>query len=100
MPGGWGCGDLAAGEGSGFWQSQVRPWDTVGMCGEGQGTEGFLALPERPTDFSMPKPLLNAGFFKTLDTDLDGVVTFDLFKVRTFLGCGRVFGGSRALLPA
>uniref|UniRef100_A0A452TWM3 Calpain-1 catalytic subunit n=1 Tax=Ursus maritimus TaxID=29073 RepID=A0A452TWM3_URSMA len=28
-------------------------------------------------------------FFKTLDTDLDGVVTFDLFKVGTLLGCGR-----------
>lgn len=25
---------------------------------------------------------LNTGFFKILDTDLDGVVTFDLFKVR------------------
>lgn len=29
---------------------------------------------------------LNTGFFKTLDTDLDGVVTFDLFKVGTSLG--------------
>lgn len=25
--------------------------------------------------------LEHTGFFKTLDTDLDGVVTFDLFKV-------------------
>lgn len=28
--------------------------------------------------------VLNTGFFKILDTDLDGVVTFDLFKVRWF----------------
>lgn len=30
--------------------------------------------------------LEHIGFFKTLDTDLDGVVTFDLFKVGTSLG--------------
>lgn len=30
--------------------------------------------------------LEHVGFFKTLDTDLDGVVTFDLFKVGTSLG--------------
>lgn len=32
--------------------------------------------------------LEHTGFFKTLDTDLDGVVTFDLFKVGTSLGVG------------
>lgn len=30
--------------------------------------------------------LEHVGFFKTLDTDLDGVVTFDLFKVGTSHG--------------
>jgi hypothetical protein len=30
----------------------------------------------------------HTGFFKTLDTDLDGVVTFDLFKVGFFLPKG------------
>lgn len=29
----------------------------------------------------LPSFLEHTGFFKTLDTDLDGVVTFDLFKV-------------------
>lgn len=44
---------------------------------------------------------LNTGFFKTLDTDLDGVVTFDLSKVGISLGVGEGTrgGGSREFLP-
>lgn len=37
--------------------------------------------------------LEHTGFFKTLDTDLDGVVTFDLFKVG--LSSGRMREGLR-----
>uniref|UniRef100_A0ABI7ZXS7 Calpain-1 catalytic subunit n=1 Tax=Felis catus TaxID=9685 RepID=A0ABI7ZXS7_FELCA len=39
-------------------------------------------------------------FFKTLDTDLDGVVTFDLFKVGASLGRGRGgYSGGDAFYP-
>lgn len=71
-------------------QGQVRAWGALGMWVEGQGVGWVLAPDKGPTGFSVPKHfLLNVGFFKTLDTDLDGVVTFDLFKVGTLLGCGR-----------
>lgn len=74
--------------------SPAATGEGLGCCGdgggEGQGARWVLALRECPTEFSVPKHLLwNVGFFKTLDTDLDGVVTFDLFKVGTCLGCGR-----------
>lgn len=40
-----------------------------------------------PRSLSLTASLLQyTGFFKTLDTDLDGVVTFDLFKVGSSLG--------------
>lgn len=47
----------------------------------------------------MPSFLKHTGFFKTLDTDLDGVVTFDLFKVGTSLGLVRVRGCEHPGLP-
>ena len=45
-------------------------------AGDGAGPRTRVSPSPPPISF-----LEHTGFFKTLDTDLDGVVTFDLFKV-------------------
>jgi len=67
----------------------------LGQQGEVEGEAGGGAGPRTRVSPSPPPIsfLEHTGFFKTLDTDLDGVVTFDLFKVG--FSSGRVGEGTQ-----
>ena len=71
----------------------------LGQQGEVEGEAGGGAGPrpgskDSSTSGLSPRGHLeHTGFFKTLDTDLDGVVTFDLFKVG--FSSGRVGEGTQ-----
>lgn len=60
----------------------TRVWDAMGRWRVRREVGPALALSPPPTSSFLE----HTGFFKTLDTDLDGVVTFDLFKVGLFSG--------------
>lgn len=67
----------------------MRVWGAVGRWRVRREVGPALELSPPPTSSFLE----HTGFFKTLDTDLDGVVTFDLFKVG--LSSGRMWEGLR-----
>lgn len=85
VPGPWGGRELWRGPQAAGRAAARLQQGHIGMLWGGGGEAGRgwswpcvnVPLSSQPTSSFLE----HTGFFKTLDTDLDGVVTFDLFKV-------------------